>query len=205
MGSFTRKEQIGILIVVLVVMISAGYKFFLQDFLKEKDDGFGLIENHMQDMNNGEDIIESADDSNEPYEIMVHVSGEVYRPGLVTLVNGDRVIDAVNLSGGLKNEADLDRINLAKKVQDEEKIHIPSIGEETSVSVEGLVTTEGKININTCTKSDLETLPGIGDKTADKILEYRNGNTFKRIEDIMNVSGIGEKKFDSIKDLIVVN
>lgn len=204
MGSFTKKEQIAILIIVLVLILSLGYKFFLKDYLKKEEDHFGLVEEYVE---GSDDEFTEEDIEEEDYEIMVHVSGEVYRPGLVTLSNGDRVIDAVNLSGGLKNDADLDRINLAKKVQDEEKIYIPCIGEE-NIQVDDSSSshsTDSKININSCTKSDLESLPGIGAVTADKILEYRENNSFKQIEDIMNVSGIGEKKFESIKELIIVN
>lgn len=202
MGSFTKKEQIAILVVALVVILSIGYKFFLQDYLKEDDESFGLIEDYLENPNNQETNEDLPDDD---FEIMVHISGEVYRPGLVTLSNGDRLIDAVNLSGGLKNQADLDRINLAKKVQDEEKIYIPRIGEENIPVIDSSTNGDTKININSCSKSDLESLPGIGPATADKILDYRENNAFKKIEDIMNVSGIGEKKFESIKELIIVN
>lgn len=202
MDSFTKKEQIAIFVIVLIVIISIGYKFFIQDFLKDDEESFGLIGEHLEE---SDDEIMEEDINDENYDIMVHVSGEVYRPGLVTLSNGDRVIDAVNLSGGLKNQADLDRINLAKKVQDEEKIYIPRIGEESTQIGDTSESAVSKININTCTKSDLETLPGIGAITADKIIEYRESNSFKQIEDIMNVSGIGEKKFESIKELIIAN
>lgn len=202
MGSLTKKEQIVILIIVLVILISIGYKFFLKDYLKKDEEDFGLVGDYIE--NNDDEFIED-DIIEEDYEIMVHVSGEVYGPGLVTLSNGDRVIDAVNLCGGLKNQADLDRINLAKRVQDEEKIYIPRIGEESTTIVDSSNTSESKFNINSCSKSDLESLPGIGPATADKILEYRENNSFKQIEDIMNVSGIGEKKFEGIKELIIVN
>ena len=202
MSSFTKKEQIGILILVIVVLISVGYKFFLQDYLKKDVESFGLVGEYLEETS--ENVLDE-EIMDEDYEIMVHVSGEVFRPGLVTLAYGDRVIDAVNLSGGLKNDADLDRINLAKKIQDEEKIYIPRIGEENIQIGDSISGVDGKININSCNKSDIETLPGIGDITSDKILEYRENNSFKRIEDIMNVSGIGEKKFESIKELIIAN
>lgn len=205
MSSFTKKEQIAILIVALVVILSIGYKFFLEDYLKKDDESFGLIGEYLEnpDKPDNQEIKEDLLDDN--HEIMVHISGEVYQPGLVTLSNGDRLIDAVNLSGGLKNQADLDKINLSKKVQDEEKIYIPRIGEENIPKLDSSNSGDSKININSCSKSDLESLPGIGPATSDKILDYRENNAFKKIEDIMNVSGIGEKKFESIKELIIVN
>lgn len=117
------------------------------------------------------------------------------------------VIDAVNLAGGLKNNADSDRINLARKLTDEEKIYIPKIGEDElpdEVSNLGSSYNSGKVNINSCSKEELVSLPGIGSVLADRILEYRKQHRFEAIEDIMNVSGIGDKKFDNIKELIII-
>ena len=145
----------------------------------------------------------------ENQDIMVHISGEVYKPGIIELSLGSRVIDAVNLAGGLKKDADLDKINLAKKLVDEEKIYIPKIGDE-NIPVEASKIDnftdigDGKININTCTKEELISLPGIGEVLAGRILEYREGNQFNTIDDIKNVSGIGDKKFESIRELITV-
>jgi competence protein ComEA len=144
---------------------------------------------------------------------MVHISGQVYKPGLVELESGSRVVDAVNKAGGLKEDADLDRINLAKKLADEEKIYVPKVGENTDnvsdISIaEGSDigdNTDGKIDINNATKEELISLPGIGEVIADRIIDYRKNNRFKTIEDIKNVSGIGSKKYEGIKDLIKVN
>jgi competence protein ComEA len=138
---------------------------------------------------------------------MVHVSGQVYNPGIVELKFGSRVIDAINLAGGLKKDADSDKINLARKLSDEEKVHVPRIGEE-EIPLEDSNLGQGnnkvKININTCTKEELMSLPGVGEVLAERILEYREQTSFKTLEDIMNVSGIGEKKFENIKELIIV-
>ena len=106
-------------------------------------------------------------------------------------------------------DADIDRINLAKKLADEEKIYIPRIGEEIPADIgfsdkSNNNTDNGKININTCSKAELMLLPGIGDALADRIIEYREKMPFKTIEDIKNVPGIGEKRFEAIKDLITV-
>lgn len=207
MSSFTKREQIVILIIVFIIISILGFEFFLRDIIK--------VDNSQLEVINNDDLIinEPADNSNSSDEegtIIVHISGQVNRPGVVELENGKRVIDAVELAGGLKNDADIDRINLAKKLVDEEKIYVPKIGEEVSIELsESIATTSdqsqsGKVNINTCSKSELVGLPGIGDVIADRIIEYRSTNKFSTIEDIKNVSGIGEKKFESIKDLITV-
>lgn len=206
MGSFTKREQIVILVIVFIIIFLLGFKILFKDIIDLKKDKMEIrsIEENII----GEDFTEDEDNYNET--IMVHISGQVYNPGLIELEMGKRVNDAVEMAGGLKKDADMDRINLAKKLEDEEKIYIPKIGEDLPNELENSTTTttnskeSGKIDINTCTKGELVTLPGIGDVLADRILDYRTSNKFIKIEDIMNVSGIGEKKFDSIKDLIKV-
>ncbi|MDY0234665.1 MAG: ComEA family DNA-binding protein [Gudongella sp.] len=143
----------------------------------------------------------------ESSSIMVHISGEVYNPGIYELIIGDRVVDVVNMAGGLTKQADLDRINLAKKINDEDKIYIPGLDEEGSISIEmGTNTQEtGKININIASSADLQSLPGIGEVIAGRIVEYRKTSKFKNIEDILDVSGIGDAKFEAIKDMISIN
>lgn len=214
MDSFTKKEQIGILVIALSIIIVLGFQFIRGSFFKQNQD-IGLIndiidEDNVENSSEIEEGIKVEEDANQI--IMVHISGEVYNPGLIKLLAGDRVVDAVELAGGLKKEADLDRINLAKKLEDEEKIYIPKIGEEINTS-EIIASTEtlsvndkttNKTNINTCSISELENLPGIGQVTAGRIVEYRKSNSFKTIEDLKNVSGIGDKKFEGLKDLITV-
>ena len=202
---FTKKEQMVILIVVLVAISTLGYKFILKDRIQSKDDQPLEI---VRDLGIEAYDTNSTDFVEEDEFIMIHISGQVYYPGLIELKSGSRVKDAVDMAGGLKKEADIDRINLAKKVVDEEKIYIPEKGEDIDIEIESTsVTTASntKININTCTKEQLMDLPGIGEVTASKVIDYRSTNKFKTIEDIMNVSGIGTKKFESLKDFIVVN
>lgn len=221
MYSFTKREQIVILLIAFVVISIFGYKLILADRINEiKNPQILEIENKIEET----EALISAEDSEkeeEDYIIMVHISGQVKNPGLLELKNGDRINDAVKLSGGLKEEADIDRINLARKVQDEEKIYIPKIGENleaiemvestnnlfSDASLESITSSgssSGKININTCTKEALISLPGIGEVTAGKIIAYREETKFEKIEDIVKVSGIGDKKFAAIKDLISV-
>ncbi|WP_416197717.1 MAG: Competence protein ComEA [Sporanaerobacter sp.] len=212
MRFFTKREQIVILVLVILVVFIIFFNLYNKNVLLEKDlnlDEFGS--NKLNEMDEGK-----IKEENEAEEIiMVHISGQVYKPGLVELKNGSRVIDAVNSAGGLKSEADLDRINLAKKLVDEEKIYIPKIGEANDMVDEVEISDgvgsenssenrDNKININTCTKEELMNLPGIGEVLATRIVEYRQSTKFNSIEDIMNVSGIGNKKFENIKDLITV-
>lgn len=207
MGSFTKSEQIVILIIVLAIILILGYNFIIKDIMSEKEVPVALLDQIS--------IPESTEE--EPVAntiIMVHISGQVYSPGLVELVLGDRVIDAVNLAGGLTRDADLDRINLAQKVQDEEKIYIPKIGEISEPVMEGnisnVLSKEGatlnstKININLATSDELDKLPGIGPVIAQRIIDYRSSTPFKNIEDLKNVSGIGDKIYNGLKELITV-
>ncbi|NMB06946.1 MAG: hypothetical protein GX981_00990 [Tissierellia bacterium] len=208
MGYFTKKEQLVIIFLILVIIIISLLGFLKKNILKSSTIGLDhsiSTENLLMEI---EDKLE--DEDNEDSIIMVHISGEVYKPGLVELKPGQRVIDAVELAGGLKKDADIDKINLAKKLVDEEKIYIPKIGEEeipvelnSEISNDGS-NSNGKININIAPKEQLMTLPGIGEVLAGRIVEYRENTPFKSIEDIKNVSGIGDKKFEGIKDLITI-
>lgn len=206
MNFFTKKEQMVILVIVLLVILSLSFKFVFKDIIKTRDSNLEII---------SDDFQEEPEQGNIDLEdciIMVHISGEVYNPGIIQLELGKRLADAVKLAGGLKKDADLDRINLAKKLSDEEKIYVPKIGEiVTDEIISQVIETSSnstnessKININNCSKGDLLLLPGIGDVLADRIIEYRNTNKFSDIQDIKNVSGIGDKKYEAIKDLITV-
>ncbi len=197
---FSKREQIILVFLVIIIALISLFNFLGKN--DESADEGVLVEDYISGLNEANEL-----NSEEVYEIMVHISGQVYNPGIVVLESGSRLIDAVELAGGLKKDADLDKINLAKKLIDEEKIYIPKIGEEYIEEVfesgdSGNST--GKVNINTCTKEELMTLPGIGEVLADRIINYRKDNKFKAIEDIMNVSGIGEKRYEAIKDFIIV-
>lgn len=141
--------------------------------------------------------------------IKVYITGQVRHPGVIEIEEGSRLIDAIELAGGMLDEADKDRINLALKVQDEGMYIIPKIGEEIE---EGFIqngdTTSAdntKVNINKASAEELQTLHGIGPAKAKAIIDYReNQGLFKDIEDIKKVSGIGEKTFEQIQDSITV-
>lgn len=140
-------------------------------------------------------------------KILIDVGGEVIKPGVYELKNGDRINDALVAAGGLSAKADRDwvekNLNKAEKVVDGQKIFIPKIGEEVKTeNVLGSSTTESKIvRINTATAEQLDTLSGIGPAMAQRIIDYRTQNGgFKNIEELKLVSGIGDKLFEKIKD-----
>ncbi|MCK9443918.1 MAG: helix-hairpin-helix domain-containing protein [Tissierellaceae bacterium] len=201
--TFTKREQIAILVIALIMIFTLGFKFVKKEITKPKE-----LDLEIYNEEPTANMEEFEDEEDEDEFIMVHISGQINFPGVIEIKKGKRLIDAVEMLGGLKKEADIDRINLAKKLEDEEKIYIPKIGEEPgeTVSYSTVETkSEGKININKASKSELSTLPGIGEILADRIIQYREETPFKTIEDIKNVSGIGDKKFESVKELIIAN
>lgn len=143
--------------------------------------------------------------------------------GILILPEGARIADAIDNAGGATEEADLDEVNLAYELQDGQKLYIPNKNDKNNtgnkmyitsesgnnVIVESKNTEEGvnkKVNINTASQSELETLPGIGSAIAARIIEYRQQNgKFNKIEDLQNVKGIGDAKFGEIKEYVVVN
>ena len=157
-----------------------------------------------------EEIIESGEEE----KIFVYVIGAVNNPGIVEAPLDSRLYEIIEIAGGFAENADETAINLAVTVTDEEKIIIPykesATNQKESTRInqlykESTKTSSDKININTANIDELKTLSGIGQSTAEKIINYRKENSkFDKIEDIKNVSGIGDAKFNSIKDKIVV-
>ncbi len=150
-----------------------------------------------------------TEETNQVDTIKVYITGQVVRPGVYSISEDKRLIDAIEQAGGFTPDADLNRINLAAKVADEGMYYVPAVGEETlpdlSISHSNGQAAAGRININQADQSQLETLTGIGPAKAQKIIEYRDEHGgFQSIEEIMNVSGIGEKTFENIKDQISV-
>ncbi|MFO7315627.1 MAG: helix-hairpin-helix domain-containing protein [Bacilli bacterium] len=148
---------------------------------------------------------------------VVDVKGAVKFPGVYELTTEDRIIDAIQMAGGYSEEADSNYINHAQKLQDEMVIYIPKKGESLEgegpssvgpVFVQSQKTAGQKdplVNINTADESQLTTLPGIGPSKAKAIIQYREENgKFKQIDELKNVSGIGEKTFEKLKDLITI-
>ena len=140
--------------------------------------------------------------------IFVDIKGEVKKPGVYQMKAGDRVKDALDAAGGLTEEADSQKVNLAQRVEDQMVIVVPKVGEEAEEIPAGETrkeaTKEGKVNINTATVEELKTLKGVGEKKAEAIIEYRKKNgSFQTKEDLMKVRGIGKKLFDSFQERIV--
>lgn len=220
-NDINKKNKILLIVIVAIVAIISYYFIFdrKEEWLNNQEQNLEIKEeiktNDQIENNSNEQQLEKNEN------IIVHVSGAVNKEGIVELKNNSRIIDAIDKAGGLKDEADITNINLAYIIEDGMKIHIPSKEEkESTIIVESNIDsgTVGqsneiksnnnkklKININTATKTDLETLPGIGESTALKIIEYRKEKgKFKLIEDIKQVNGIGENKFNKIKELITV-
>lgn len=146
--------------------------------------------------------------------IFVDVSGAVRQPSVLSLKEGSRVFEAIELAGGLQEDADTRSINLAQVLNDGEKLYLPTKKEvdtgvipevSSSVSVAASSSVGSRININTADAKALQQLSGVGPSTAEKIVDYRNSHgQFKKIEDLQKVSGIGAKTFEKLKDKITV-
>ena len=164
--------------------------------------------------------------SSQTKTVTCDVSGAVKHQGVYTLKNGARLQELIEAAGGTTDKAQLKAINRAVLLKDQDKIHIPYKGEkvenvtttgtssksETGSNNSGGTNTsstsqnnEGKVNLNTASAADLQKLTGIGEKKAEQIIAYREQNgSFKKPEDLMQVSGIGEKTFASLKDQLAV-
>lgn len=137
-------------------------------------------------------------------EIYVHILGQVARPGLYALPDGARAVDAVAAAGGFTPAADAGGVNLARFVSDGEQIVVPAIGEAVPGAAPG-VGGDGRVNLNTADAAALDTLPGVGPATAQKILAWREQHgRFEAVEDLLAVGGIGEAKLDALRDLVTV-
>lgn len=154
---------------------------------------------------------DSSAEAPEESLLCVHVSGCVRTPGVYELSEGLRVADAVELAGGALEEANLDAVNLARILQDGEQIYVPALGDSTAAALasggSGELATGASalVNINTATAEELTKLDGVGGATAKKIVADRLKNgPFSSVEDIKRVSGIGDKKFEALKDSICV-
>lgn len=208
---FLKKDNLPYIIIIFLILI-IGYQYYdshedndAKEFLKINTSGVINSDKKSLESSSSELAIEKAPEEKE--EIMVHISGAVNKPGILKLDSSKRLVDALDLAGGARDDADLDRVNLAARLHDEEKIYIPKVGEvqnniSSLASNPSSSNTSSKININSADLSELTKIPGVGEKTAQKIIDYRANNSFSSIEDIKNVPGIGDKKFESMKDYI---
>ncbi|WP_455088994.1 helix-hairpin-helix domain-containing protein [Peptoanaerobacter stomatis] len=199
-----------IIIITISIILSLGMIIFhstkSSDILLDKNENTKISEKIKADDNDAVIEQDSAAVKNE--KVVVYISGEVVNPQVIEMKDGDRLIDAVEKCGGMTEKADKNAVNLALLLKDEDHYVIPKIGENLQLNTSSnnkSLQNNNLVNINTADKTILISLPSIGEKTAEKIIQYRetNGN-FKSIDDIKNINGIGEKKFEQIKDLITV-
>ena len=201
-------KRIVLLLVIIIILVAYYliYKIKFNDNNKVSDDVVAYVDITSE-------ILTSDETKNNFY---VDVKGEVKNPGVYFVSDGMLVIDAINLAGGLTKKACTDDINLSMKLTKEMVIYINNKNNfTTTTKVTELndvkITTKtankdfnGLVNINTASKEELMTISGIGESKANSIIEYRKENKFNTIEDIKNVSGIGEKFFEQIKNYITV-
>ena len=188
-----------------LTIIGFGYKLLLSNNQNK------IVKNINSD-NKQQKEDDSSENNKHSSEIYIHIDGEVKNPGVYKMKNGDRVNDVIQAAGGLTDNADKSKINLAIKLKDEMKIYIYKIGEEKNNSDEKSIGDNTNpnlnntklININTASKDELCKLNGIGESKAKLIIEYREKKKFTKIEDIIKVSGIGKKTFEKIKHNITV-
>ncbi len=196
------KRRMTIIVVVLFVFI-----LLISIKLYDRNDQTEDIPETMAGLEEEIEVAPVREES-KPSILYVDLKGAVVKPGVYKLDDGTRVLDVIQLAGGFQTNADQTKINLAARLTDEMVIYIPTIG-EVLVDDNGLPTNEvddGKININTATSGELESLPGIGAAKAASIITYREQNgPFKEIDALINVSGIGSKSFEQLKDKIKVH
>lgn len=138
----------------------------------------------------------------EPAQLYVHVSGAVASPGLYRLRDGSRVVDAIAVAGGFGDDADESGVNLARPVADGEQLVVPRVGESTAGQA---AAGDGRVNLNSATLEELDTLPRIGPAMAQRIVEWRTANgRFTSVEDLLAVPGIGDKMLETLRELVVV-
>lgn len=214
MFQLERRQQLIVLIIAALILFGGGYKYACWQKNRAAESKVAL-----------EQLETMPGEDKKGEEIVVHVTGAVEKSGVYRLPAGTRVNDALE-KAGVQAEADLDSLNLAAPLIDGQKIIVPIKQENSSVNSPGINPggpfsagppksmagggtpapgSGGLININTADQAALESLPGIGPALAQRIIQYREKNgPYKVPEDIKNVSGIGEKRFENLKDLITV-
>ncbi|HET7615779.1 MAG TPA: ComEA family DNA-binding protein, partial [Bacillales bacterium] len=149
-----------------------------------------------------------AEKPKKPAPVVIDVKGAVKTPGVYRMKKGDRVVDAIDEAGGLLKEADRNRINLAKLLTDQMVVYVPKKGElkqQVGTTDPGTAKADGKVAVNTAGVSELETLPGVGQVKAEAIVAYRKKNgPFKKMSDLLNIPGIGEKSLEALKKHITL-
>jgi len=183
--SLIEKKQLKILIFFLVIIL--GILFY-----RYSSNNYKVLNNKLVD----EELVDAEETSSKT--IWVDIDGAVKNPGVYEIKTGSRLFELLEIAGGLREDAYTKDLNRSIMLNEEDKIYIESI-DNINLKKEIM-----KININTASKEELMKLTGIGEAISENILQYRETNTFNKIEDIMNVDGIGDSKFNSIKENIKV-
>ena len=204
--SFKQKLAIGI--VGVLIIVGVGVYIYWANKAEEEYDFNNFYAN-------------TEPDKKKENTIIVHITGEVKNAGIIELPEESRIADAIEQAGGVTEEADLEQVNLAFVLSDGQKIYIPNKKEREANEEKAYITAESgnnviikdkveggkkqKVNINEAKQEDFEELPGIGPSIAKKIIEYREQNgKFTSIDELQEVKGIGEAKFENIKEYITV-
>lgn len=217
MKKFVENKKIitAIAVIIIVILIIVYTYFYSPEYEYITEESFFneiIVEENKISESNAEEIIEEN-------LISIHIAGSVAKEGVIQIEENSRLIDVIEKAGGLTEQADLSNVNLAYEIKDGQKIYIPNKKDEENIGIimtempnyitskEETTTESGVliININNATQTELEQLPGIGPSIASSIIKYRKekGN-FKNIEEIKNVEGIGESKYNKIKDYICI-
>lgn len=205
--SWSRREKILASALAVVIILFLTSLFWNK---KTADPMEAALKNYEQEGQEGTQAV-AKEDAKSIVELWVDVKGAIHKPGIYKLKANARVFEAIQQAGGAVVNADINQINLAQIVEDGMVLYIPAKGEapnqftgqsnaNTSPSSSGSV---GKINVNTATEQELETLPGIGPAKAQRIIQYRNDHgSFASVEDLKKISGLGEKTISRFKDRI---
>lgn len=199
-------KTLGIAIVAVAVLAFCGGNAY-QDW-RAQGEGLTLVKEESAAPETADTDDTASTSTETPTEVVVHVTGAVNAPGVFTLPADARVDDAVRAAGATA-DADLSQLNLAQKLNDGQKIVVPKTGETAAASTSGESTGEPEsgalINLNTASQAELETLPNIGEVRAQAIIDYRETNGgFKSVEELKEVSGIGEKIYADVAPHITV-
>ena len=222
-----RKEAVKLAAIVVVILLlvllylhHADAELEIGETDSGSGSGTGVEETSDRSMLSGESGASESASSGQAMDtdgvVYVDIGGAVKQPMLAELPSGSRVEDAIQAAGGLKKDADLTEVNRAQILSDGEKIYIPAKGEDIAGLSAGdgssgsgnpaaVGVSNGRININTADAVLLQQLTGVGPVTAQKIVDYRDQNgKFKSVEELKNISGIGEKTFEKMKDDVTI-
>ena len=232
MNNLSKTQKIIFTVIAIIIILGICYYIYFKD-----EENMNSIESNSLEIESTEETTKNEEEEYSDTRIIVYITGAINKEGIYELPVNSRIADLIEKAEGTKEEAYIEKLNLAYKLEDGMKIHIPTkqeyeeqqkIKQETNITEdvtnEYITTDSGissiekdkedinsentnndKININKATQTELDSLPGIGPSTAEKIIEYRKEKgKFKKIEEIKEVSGIGDAKYEKIKDKIEV-